>query len=436
MAKIPQARRALMATCIGNLLEWYDFTVYALFAPYIAVSFFPGSDPNAGLVSAFMTFGAGFVVRPLGAVMIGAFGDRSGRKAALTLTIWIMGAGTLLIAAAPTHATIGPAAAWLLLCGRLLQGFSAGGEIGTASAWLAESASATDRGALTAWQEASMGLSNILGALVAFTLSATLSSAQIQAWGWRVPFLIGLLIVPAGLLLRRSLPETAEFEMAQRRGRLAGVTRSPLQLAVGTHAAALAVGFGVSILWAVAVYVLNIYTPVYVQKAFGFTAQQAFAASLIGNVLFVLTTLLAGRWSDRLGRRAVLTAGALALLLGVLPLYRWLQAVPSTGVLILAQSAFCTMTATFVGVAPAALAELFPTAIRATGIALVYNAAFVVFGGLALPILTWITRQAHGSPMAPAYYVIGAALVGLLTLPFFEARRRAAAGTACPVTAA
>jgi len=198
-----------------------------------------------------------------------------------------------------------------------------------------------------------------------------------------------------------------------------------LRLAFHAHRAALVVGFGLSILWAVAVYVLNIYTPVYVQHAFGFTARQAFAASLIGNVLFVSTCLVAGRLSDRLGRRAVLSAGAWALLVAVLPLYLWLQASPTTAVLIVVQSAFCVMVATFVGVAPAALSDLFPTAIRATGISLVYNGAFVIFGGFAPAILTWFTRQAHGSPMAPAGYVMCAAVVGLLTLPFFEPRRSA-----------
>jgi MHS family proline/betaine transporter-like MFS transporter len=430
MVTANQARRALAAACIGNLLEWYDFTVYALFATYIADCFFPSNDPSAALVKTFLAFGFGFVVRPLGALLIGAYGDAVGRKAALTLTIWLMAAGTLLIAVAPGHASIGAAAPWLLLFGRLLQGLSAGGEIGSASAFLAESAAAGKRGARAAWQEASMGMSNILGALVAFTVTGLLSRQQLQDGGWRIPFFVGLLIAPAGLLLRRSLQETADFESEQRRRRNARAgagAASPLVLAFSVHAAALTVGFGLSIPWAVAVYVLNIYTPVYVQHAFGFSAQQAFAASLIGNVLFVAGCLLAGRCSDRLGRRAVLAFGASALLVAVLPLYLWLQAAPTTGTLIVVQSAFCLMVASFVGVAPAALSDLFPTAIRATGISVVYNAAFVIFGGFAPALLTWFTREAHGSLMAPAGYVMCAAVVGLLTLPFFERRRAAAA---------
>jgi MHS family proline/betaine transporter-like MFS transporter len=247
---------------------------------------------------------------------------------------------------------------------------------------------------------------------------------------------IGLLIAPAGLLLRRSLHETADFEAELRRRRGANrQPRSPLREAFGAHWGALAVGFGLSVLWAVSVYVLNIYTPVYVQHAFGFTARQAFAASLVGNVWFVATCLAAGRLSDRIGRSSVLAAGALALLGAVWPLYLWLQASPTTAVLIVVQSAFCIMVASFVGVAPAALADLFPTGIRATGISLVYNAAFVVFGGFAPAILTWFTRQANGSAMAPAGYVMSAAVVALLTLPYFERRRAAASGPAAQVTA-
>jgi MHS family proline/betaine transporter-like MFS transporter len=427
---MPMPRRAIAAACIGNLLEWYDFTVYALFAPYIGNSFFPSNDPGAALVKTFLIFGAGFVVRPLGAMLIGAYGDRAGRKAALMLTIWIMAAGTLLIAITPGYAVIGVFAPWLLLVGRLLQGLSAGGEIGSASAFLAESAEPGARGGLASWQEASMGMSNILGALVAFTVTATLPLEQIQSWGWRIPFLVGLLIAPAGLALRRSLHETADFEAERARRRsTTTAARSSLWRALRVHRAALAVGFGLSVLWAVAVYVLNIYTPVYVQHAFGFTPRQAFAASLIGNVLFVFTCLAAGRLSDRWGRSTVLIAGALAMLVAVLPLYLWLQAQPTTAVLIIVQSAFCVMVATFVGVAPAALSDLFPTGMRATGIALVYNGAFVTFGGFSQAILTWFTRQANGSAMAPAAYVMCAALVALLTMPQFE-RRRAAASTA------
>ena len=429
--------KPIVAACAGNLFEWYDFTVYALFATYLAKSFFPSAGPAVGLVKTFLTFGAGFIIRPLGALLIGAYGDRAGRKAALTLSIWIMAAGTLLIAAAPSYATIGVGAPLLLLLGRLLQGFSAGGEIGNASAFLAESATADARGGAAAWLQASMGMSNILGALVAFTVTATLNPDQLQRWGWRIPFAIGLLIVPVGVLLRRSISETAAFSADVARRRKLGVPRqSPLRQVWGPHRGALGVGFGLAVFWAVAVYVLNIYTPVYVQLAFKYSAQQAFAASLMGNVLFVTSCVVAGRLSDRVGRSTVLGGSALALLVTVLPLYLWLQQAPSTAVLITVFSLFGIMVAGFVGVAPGAMSDLFPIGVRATGIALVYNGAFTVFGGFAPAILTWFTRQSHGSPMAPAEYVMAAAVVALLTLPLFRQRCRTEPaepkGTAAP----
>src|SRR5271155_5136627 len=203
--------RAILAASVGNLLEWYDFSVYALFAIYIAANFFPRGAPGLDLVKTFLVFGLGFVIRPLGAILIGVYGDRAGRKAALTLTILIMAGGTLIIAAAPSHARIGIGAPLLLLLGRILQGFSAGGEIGSATAFLVEHAPPKRQGRYTAALQGSMGMSNILGALVAFAVTALLPGDQVADWGWRIPFFVGLLILPVGIYLRRTLEETPQF---------------------------------------------------------------------------------------------------------------------------------------------------------------------------------------------------------------------------------
>jgi len=219
-ARTQRKSLAIIAASVGNMLEWYDFSVYALFATYIAANFFPNSDPSLALLKTFLTFGVGFVIRPVGALVIGAYGDWAGRKAALMLTIVLMAIGTLTLALAPTYAAIGVGAPILLLIGRLLQGLSAGGEIGSASAFLVESSSSGQRGAQASWLQASMGMSNILSALVAFAVTATLSVSAVRAWGWRIPFLLGLLIAPAGLLILRTLDETPDFEaeLARRRG--------------------------------------------------------------------------------------------------------------------------------------------------------------------------------------------------------------------------
>ena len=423
-AEFARKKRAIVATSIGNMLEWYDFTVYALFAGYLAGNFFPASDdPTTKLLKTFLVFGLGFVVRPLGAVLIGNYGDRAGRKAALTLTILLMAAGTAVIAFSPTYASIGLGAPLLLLLGRVLQGFSAGGEIGGATAFLLENAELEQRGRIVAWIQASMGMSNILGALAAFSVTASLSVVEVQSWGWRMPFLFGLLILPVGLFLRRSLQETEAFlALADRRRRDNIRTRAPLLEIFRAHGRSLFVGFSVAVLWAVAVYVLMIFMPTYVQHrdTFNFSARQAFGASLIGNIPFVIGCVVFGSVSDRIGRRTGLFISATLLLLCVMPLFMWLRADPTTTTLIIVQCIVCILVSSFVGVAPSAVAEIFPTAVRSTGTSLVYNGAFTVFGGFAPTILTWFTQRSGGSLYAPAWYVMLAAAVALIAIPFLK----------------
>ncbi len=425
---MPGKTRAIVATSIGNMLEWYDFTVYALFAGYIAGNFFPGDDSNTRLLKTFLVFGLGFVVRPLGAVLIGNFGDRAGRKAALTLTILLMAAGTGIIAFSPTYSSIGMGAPLLLLLGRVLQGFSAGGEVGGATAYLLESADPAQRGRVASWLEASMGMANILGALAAFSVTAVLSTAEVQAWGWRIPFVFGLAIAPVGLYLRRTLDETEAFQAeTQRRTHDKRADKAPLFEIFRDHARTLFVGLCVAVLWAVAVYVLMIFLPTYVQHAdtFNFSARQAFGASLIGNIPFVIGCVWFGSLSDRIGRRRSLLISAALLLVLILPLFLWLKADPTTSTLIIVQSIVCLLVASFVGVAPAALSEIFPTGVRSTGMSLVYNGAFTLFGGFAPMILTWLTQRSGGSIFSPAWYVMLAAAVALIAIPFLGQTHKA-----------
>jgi MHS family proline/betaine transporter-like MFS transporter len=414
--------RAILAASLGNLLEWYDFAVYALFAVYIGANFFPHENPGAGLLNAFLVFGLGFVIRPLGAVLIGIYGDRAGRKAALTATILIMAGGTLIIAVAPTYAAIGIGAPLVLLAGRVLQGFSAGGEIGSAAAFLVEHSPPARKALFAAWLQASMGMSNILGALVAFTITSLLPQSEIIRWAWRVPFFIGLAIVPLGVYLRRTLEETPAFraELAIDRG-----TRQPLRHVFREHSFELASGFGISILWAAEVYGLLIYMPVFLQKALGFTPRQAFGSSLIENVVIVAGCFGFGALADRVGHTQVQSYGAALLLISVLPLFSWLAHSRSMGVLIVVVCACGLMAASFSGVAPTTLSGLFPTSVRATGVSLAYNAGFTLFGGFAPAILTWFTATGAGSVYAPAWFVMLAAIPALIALRF-EARHRSA----------
>ncbi len=431
--------RAILAASVGNLLEWYDFSVYAVFAIYIGANFFPSGSPGVDLVKAFLVFGLGFIIRPLGAIAIGVYADRAGRKAALTATILIMAGGTLIIAAAPSYAIIGFGAPLLLLAGRLLQGFSAGGEIGSAAAFLVEHAPPGRKGLFAAWLQGSMGMSNILGALVAFTVTSLLPMSQVIGWGWRIPFILGLAIVPIGVWLRRTLEETpefrAEFERSHSTPTERGLStergpsarrepRLPLIDVFREHSAALCVGFGISILWAVAVYVLLIFMPVFVQRAFGYTAAQAFGSSLIENVIFVGGCFLFGAMADRIGHFRMQALGGAALLVAVLPLFVWLDRSRSTLVLVLVLSACAIMVASFTSIAPTVLSNLFPIRVRSTGVSLVYNAAIVIFGGFAPAILTWFTAAGTGSVLAPAWYVTLAAVPALLAIAY-QGRRAA-----------
>jgi MFS family permease len=416
--------RAVVATSIGNMLEWYDFTVYALFAGYIAQNFFPDDGADARLIKTFLFFGLGFIVRPLGAVLIGNYADRAGRKAALTLTILLMATGTGVIAFSPTYARIGVGAPIFLLLGRVLQGFSAGGEIGSATAYLLESGDPQQRGRLASWLEASMGMANILGALAAFSVASLLSESEVRSWGWRLPFIFGLCIAPVGLYLRRSLDETEEFrDELELRGKAPVRHRPPLLEIFSHHGRTLLIGFCVAVLWAVAVYVLMVFMPTYVQRpdTFNFSARQAFGASLLGNIPFVFGCFWFGVLSDRIGRRVSLFASACALLLLTLPLFMWLKAEPTLLTLLLVQSVVCILVASFVGVAPAALSEIFPTGVRSTGTSLVYNGAFTVFGGFAPMILTWAKQQSNGSVFVPAWYVMSAAVLALFAIPMLRA---------------
>jgi MHS family proline/betaine transporter-like MFS transporter len=349
-------------------------------------------------------------------LVLGSYGDRAGRKAALTLTIMLMAVGTLLIAAAPPYAAIGVGAPLLIVCGRVLQGFSAGGEVGGATAFLVEHAPEGKRGQYASWLQASMGISNLLGALVATLVTTLLTEQQVGEWGWRVPFIIGLAIAPVGLWMRRALDETPHFREEQaRQERQGDHVKAPLLAVLRNYPKELLTGLCMSVLWAVGPYALIIFMPIYVQKSLGFSSSQAFTAALVGNLFLIGGCVFSGTLSDRYGRRTVLRAAALILLIAVYPLMMWLKATHTLGALIVVQSLFCLMVAMYVGVAPAALSEVFPTAVRSSGMSLSYNTAVTVLGGFAPAILTWITYTT-GVAFAPALYVMGACVVALVAL--------------------
>jgi MHS family proline/betaine transporter-like MFS transporter len=403
------SRSAVVAAALGNSFEWYDFTVYALFSIYIADAFFPGGGSTLALVKALLAFGLGFVARPLGAIVFGVYGDRYGRKAVLNLALLLMFLGTAVLGFAPTYAAIGVGAPLLILVGRALQGFSAGGEFGGAAAYLSEHGPAATRGSVSAWLQASMGLSNIMGAIVAFLVASAFTHAEISRFAWRIPFLFGLAIGLVGLWMRRTLDETAAFSNLSADRRRGDVVGTLNRLMTG-HFASLARGAGLSVLLTVSSYVLVIFMPVYVQKTFHFPAREAFAASVIGNLFLAGSCLASGALSDRIGRRRVLLAAAALLAVCGYPLLIWLEQTPSFAALVLVQSIFCAATGAFAGPVPAALAESFPIELRSLGVSVSYNLAVVVFSGFAPAALTWISAHGAGA-LTPAWYLTFAALL-------------------------
>ncbi len=402
-------RRLIAAACVGNLLEWYDFAVYALFARYIAASIFHSSDSFSQLAQSLLVFGLGAVVRPLGAILIGRFADRNGRGAALTFTCLLMGAGTLMIVFNPPYETGGRLSIVIICVARMLQGLSAGGEIGGAAAFLTEQATFGARSVTASFLQATMGLSNILGATVATLATLCLDQTQMTAWGWRLPFIVGLLIVPMGLILRRS-PD------------FAGSARTPqqsetpvLKTLLRQYRLSLSVSFGVSILWTAAPYALVIYLPLYMQTAFGISSHVSYTAYLAANVVLVLTSLLSGKLADQYGARLVLLAGMLMVLLAPTPLLLLAGAFTDPPVIMLVMMGLFGAVGLFAGAAPEGLASLFPSEVRATGIAAPYNVAAALFGGFAPMFLTEMGSHWHGIP-SPALYILLAAVPAALAL--------------------
>ena len=403
----------IVAAVIGNALEWYDFVIFGFMLVVVSKLFFPTSSEYGSLLLATATFGAGFVMRPLGGFLIGIYADRRGRKAALQLIMALMTIAMLMISLAPTYAAIGIAAPLLIVAARLLQGFATGGEFSSATAFLLEVAPATRRGLYTSWQMFGQGLALLCGASVGTLITHALPAAAIDAWGWRIPFLLGLLIAPVGLWIRCYLDETGAFLEAQRTPR----ERRSLAWLLRNHARELAIVIGLTTLGTVSFYVLIIYMPVFAHQALGLKLPEIFLAQVIAVALMTLQIPLFGWLSDSIGRKPILVGAALVVLLAVYPLAKWLAAAPAFGSLLIMQLILCSAVGAYFGPFSAALAEQFPAGLRSTALAIGYNLAVVLFGGFAPLTVTWLTRQT-GELAAPFLYVFCASAAGLFAAIF------------------
>ena len=405
-------RRAITAAGIGNVLEYYDFGVYGFLAGVIARKFFPGTDEVASLLATFAAFGVGFLARPLGGIVLGRLGDVRGRKSALVLTILLMAVGTVGIGLIPDYGRIGVLAPALLVLCRVLQGLSAGGEWGNATSFIVEWAPEGRRGYYGSYSQASVVGGVLVSSAVAAVLNSVFSAADIDAWAWRLPFLLGAVLLPVGLWLRRGIGETPRFR-AEQAGEQAGLAD------LGTPFGLMLRAFGFTVLWTVCYYVMLTYFPTFTQKYAGLSATQSLWSNTVGLLALMAAIPLTGAASDRIGRKPMLLFCCAAFAVLAYPGFRLiLSGLPVWGVA-LVQVGFDLVIATFSGPGPAALAELFPTRARTTLMSFSYALAVAIFGGFAPFIATWLIQQT-GTPIAPTFYLIAAALVSGATILFFR----------------
>jgi MHS family proline/betaine transporter-like MFS transporter len=405
--------RVIVAASLGNALEWFDFLVYGYFAVTISKVFFPSANETASLLAAFGTFSVSFLVRPIGAILIGAYTDRAGRKAGLTLSILLMVVGTTMTALMPGYATIGLAAPILILVARLLQGFSVGGEFGSAVTFLAEQ-TASRKGFVASWQWASTGITGALASGFGILLTTTLSPEQIADWGWRVPFLFGILIGPVGLYIRRRLDETPEYVEIE-------PTRTPVRDVVREHPIEVLLAMGAAVVSNSSAYII-LYIPTYAMKELHLPQATGFIATFVGAVILGIVSPFAGHLSDKFGRSGLLTGTAWLFFLTTFPIFYLMVAYPSLATAIFAAGWLSLVKAGYSGVLPSQLAELFPTRIRGIGVSLSFAVAVTIFGGFTPFVATWLIA-ATGNSLSPSFYIMFTAALSIIALVFVRLRR-------------
>jgi MHS family proline/betaine transporter-like MFS transporter len=425
LPKQPSMRRLIVAATIGNIFEWFDFVVYGFFAVTIAEVFFPAGNPTVSLLITFGAFGLAYFVRPLGAIVVGGYTDRAGRKAGLLLSMALMMIGTTLMAVTPGFATIGLAAPIIITLARVLQGFSVGGEFGSAVSFLAEHGGGR-RGFSASWQFATGGLITVIASLFGVGLTSLLTHDQLVDWGWRIPYFFGMLIGPAGLYVRAKVVETPEFLEAEKPATI------PISDVLRRHPLPVLLALGISIISNSSFYILA-YIPTYGVKTLHLPASTGFTATLIGGAILAIGCPLAGYWSDRLPRRTPLMVITCWLfVLTSYPAFYLMAAWPSLVACIIAVGWLQFLKAGYSGVLPSVLSEQFPVEVRAIGVSLGFSTAVSIFGGLAPLVATWLIA-ATGDSLSPSYYLIFTALLSLVALIAIQSRgRRGALALARP----
>jgi MFS transporter, MHS family, citrate/tricarballylate:H+ symporter len=409
----------------GNFLEMFDFFLYGFYATHIAKTFFPAGNEYAALMATFVTFGAGFLMRPLGAVILGSYIDRIGRRAGLIVTLAIMAFGTILIAFVPGYQSIGMLAPLLVVVGRLLQGFSAGVELGGVSVYLAEMATPGRKGFYVSWQSGSQQVAIMFAAVLGYVLNQSLAPGFIDAWGWRIPFFIGCLIVPMVFVIRRSLQETDEFKARKHHP---SFRQSLASIAANWRIVVL--GMMMVVMTTVSFYLITVYTPTFGKQVLKLTATDSLLVTFCVGLSNFIWLPVMGALSDRVGRWPLLVVFTVLPIVTAHPVLTWLVVNPTFGKMLAAELWLSFMYASYNGAAVVALTEIMPVQVRTVGFSLAYSLATALFGGFTPVMSTWLI-ETTGDKAAPGYWMAFAAACGLLaTLLIYRPRFGARASSA------
>jgi MFS family permease len=400
---------AVVATVLGNALEFYDFTTYAFFAVMIGRAFFPSRDPFVSLLLSVAAFGVGFVSRPLGGILIGAYADRAGRRPAMMLSITLMAMGMVLLAATPSYATLGLAAPLLVVVARLIQGFALGGEVGPSTSYLLEAAPVGKRGQYATWQIASQGAAMALGGFFGVLLSLLLDDAAMQSWGWRIPFITGIAIVPVGLIMRSRLQETVDPAAKTLHPSAGHVLATLLE----HHLRSLALALMLITSGTIATYI-GAYMTTYALSTLHMATGVSMGATAVTGLCVLAFSSIGGWLSDRFGRKPVYLLSKLALTAVAYPAFVTINRHHTFAALLLMAGLMAALNA-LGGVALVVIPECFPKSVRSAGLSTVYALAVTIFGGTTQFVVTWLIH-ATGDPLSPAWYLMASCAIGIVAI--------------------